>query len=178
MNLRIALLIVLSIVLFKSYGQTDTVKTNSEHQFYEPSDRDKTSIGIITGWHQMKRGFGELGLGFAFSDFGRHGNMFHAVSLSVEFEPWRKVYGYKVSAWKSIPGFIPLSLGLNGVYYQKLSDHDVVIRPMLGFGVENFHLTYSVDIRLDKRDILERNAHMVSLRIFIPVIKIVPPNNF
>lgn len=178
MNLRIVLLLILSLACFNGYAQADTTITEPEHQFYDPSDRDKTSIGIITGWHQMKHGFGELGIGFAISDFGRHGCMFHAVSLSLEFEPWKKVYGYKVSVWKSIPGFIPLSLGLNGIYYQKLDKHDMVIRPMLGFGHNNFHLTYSVDIRLDKRDIQERNAHMFSLRIFIPIIKVGPPKDY
>ena len=169
MNLRVIIYLLLSLASFKAYSQTDTAEINSE--YLSINDRDKISLGIITGWHQWKYGFGEIGVGFAKSDWGHHGNMFHAASLSLELNPWKNIYGYKISVWKSIP-LIPLSLGINGVHYRSMGPSDWTIRPMLGLGYENIHLTYSYDIRLGSRDITERNSHMLSLRYFIPIIRV------
>lgn len=151
--------------------QADTTSSNLAYDNNDIRFARKTSIGIITGWHQFKYSMIELGVGLASSEFGYHGNMFHAVSLSAEINPWRNVIGYKASVWKSIP-MIPISMGLNGLLYTKGNETDWTIRPMLGVGYENIHFTYGYDITIGSRDILERNSHTFSLRYFIPVIKL------
>lgn len=169
--MRAFLFIVFLTVANFGQSQTDTSRTVSTYDRLDYFDFDKTSIGIITGWHQFRYSMMEVGIGLASSEFGYHGNMFRAVSLSAEINPWRNVIGYKASVWKSIP-MIPISLGLNGILYSQASETDWTIRPMLGVGYENIHFTYGYDIPIGKRDILERNSHSFSLRYFIPVIKL------
>lgn len=171
--MRMRTLLFLACLTLPHFGQsqTDSVPSDRAYQLFDFNQNDKRSLGIITGWHQFKYSMMELGLGFASSDFGHHGNLFHAASLSVEINPWRKVVAYKASVWKSIP-MIPLSFGLNGLFYTQDVKTDWTIRPMLGVGYENIHFTYSYDITIGSRDILERNSHTFSLRYFIPVIKL------
>lgn len=131
--------------------------------------QDRTSLGCIIGWHQWKYGFGEVGFGIARSEWMRHGVLFHAASISLELNPQNKVYGYKLSIWKSIP-FVPISVGINGVHYRKLNHVDWTVRPMIGVGMEHLHLTYSYDFQFGVRDIIDRNTHMFSIRYFIPIV--------
>jgi len=172
MKLQIIVFLLISLASSTGFSQADTSEIKS-HDEWNPFDRSKTSLGIITGWHQGIYGFGEIGIGYASSVWGNHGNSFGAISLSLELEPWKKVYGYNISLWKSITltPYIPFCLGINSVYYQKVYAHDWTLRPMIGLGFANIHLVYSYDIRLGNRDIMERNTHMFSLRYFIPTIK-------
>jgi len=174
MKYGIIIFILTLVSSIHGHSQSDSIVSNDKGSLYSPNRKDKVSLGVITGWHQFKYSMMEAGIGLASSYYGNYGSTFSAVSLSTELNPWNKIYGLKLSAWRTIAAnpFFMFSLGLNGVYFKQLGLNDWTLRPMLGVGIVNFQLVYAYDLAIGKRSITERNSHMISLRFYIPAIKL------
>ena len=156
MKNKFQLLYILTIIAFSSQAQeTDTTKLKDIIL--------KRSFCLLTGY--------SLGT-YSYADFGFSKNS----NTTVGYHPFSSAYfasteiklgdkliiGPKIGAWIA-GGSSAMVIGLNMIYYTDFDNGNLVFRPEIGFGVNNFKLVYGYNANLTKDRLNRINKNLVGL---------------
>lgn len=156
---RKLLFIFVLFVYCTSNAQTDTVQT------YIPLNREFKEVGIVTGVHQFKNTYLEIGIAKTKSKTGCvWGSYYDGISLSTEYNPFQNKAGLVYTMWTSAMSFFILGANVNS--YTDFDKCDIGVKPFIGLGPGNISLTYGYNFQILDNSITDLNSHTISLRYF------------
>jgi hypothetical protein len=116
-------------------------------------------ITLLTGYHQGRYGFAEIGLGRSIYGLKHHpyGMGYHIGSEVRVDRP--DIWGLKAGAYVT-GGF---AMGIQYVHYMRADDAMEVLRLECGIGVLKARMVYAYNMRLSKPELEGVNTHMLTL---------------
>lgn len=124
-----------------------------------PSSEHHDEITLLTGYHQGRYGFAELGIG---RDI--YGSNHHPYGVGYDLGAEVRVdrpelWGVKAGAYVT-SGF---AMGVQYIHYMEGANSMEVLRPEIGIGLFKFKMTYAYNLRITKPRMDGINTHMLSL---------------
>ncbi len=128
----------------------------------------RDEVTLLTGYHQGRHGFAELGVGRSI-----YGMMHHPFGFSyyagAEVRVDRpELWGVKVGSYMTGGS----ALGVQLIHYMEGGRSMQVFRPEIGIGIFKAKLTYAYNVRLTGEHLEGVNTHMVSLTYAFRVVKL------
>lgn len=147
----------IALMAMTAKGQVDSVAADFPRGY--PGSFHRDEVTLLTGYHQGRYGFAELGIGRSI-----HGAVHHPYGVGYHLGAELRVdrpalWGLKVGAYAT-GGF---ALGLHYVHYMEGAESTEVLRPEYGIGIFKAKVTYAYNIQLTKPRIEGLSTHMLSL---------------
>lgn len=147
----------IALMAMTAKGQVDSVAADLPRGY--PGSFHRDEVTLLTGYHQGRYGFAELGIGRSI-----HGAVHHPYGVGYHLGAELRVdrpalWGLKVGAYAT-GGF---ALGLHYVHYMDGAESTEVLRPEYGIGIFKAKVTYAYNIRLSKPRIEGLSTHVLSL---------------
>ncbi len=134
-------------------------QADSAQVYHDPMSERHDEITLLTGYHQGRCGFAELGIGRDIYGSNRHpyGIGYHAGAEVRVDRP--ELFGVKVGGYMEGG----MAMGAYLVHYRQGAENCTVFRPEFGIGIFKFKITYAYNVGLTRHRIDGINTHMVSL---------------
>ena len=172
-----SLFILIGLLSMMTVRAQDKDSLQAENDRWEAMLRNGEfkNIGIVVGVHQFKQTFFELGIGRSKGKESGcfYGQGFSAIALSAEYNPFKEVGGLLLTGWSNGASIVPMSIGINLHAYTDFNQVNYGFRPMIGFGLMPFSLTYGYNIEVINNDVKGINRHNFSLRYYIRMIELI-----
>lgn len=124
-----------------------------------PHDWLKDELSLLTGYHQGRFSFVELGIGRSI-----HGVVHHPFGLGYHIGAEGRIDCPSLVGWK-VGGYMTagFAMGASLIRFQEHGEGSTVIRPEVGIGILKAKVTYAYNINLSPSRVPGINAHMVSI---------------
>ncbi|MBK9175159.1 MAG: hypothetical protein IPM46_02245 [Flavobacteriales bacterium] len=124
-----------------------------------PRDWLKDELTLLTGYHQGRFAFAELGIGRSI-----HGVVRHPFGIGYHIGAEARVDRPSLIGWK-VGGYMTagFAMGAQVIRYQEGREGCTVLRPEVGIGILKAKVTYAYNINLSPSRVPGINAHMVSI---------------